>query len=623
MKLEIIAVALATAASIGHSADVHTIAVAEAPIVVEASRLGQSLDEMPAYVEVLSQQEIAESGATDLAELLRTKTTSLNLISTISGNPAFATIAPAGYGENGWGRFLLMIDGQRLNSPDMAPPFLSQVDVGSINQLEILHGSQCVLQGDGASAGALNIITEPDDYEPHGKIEGHAGSWGTYGARASYRGGNEEEGIKWWSSGGWRRSRGHRENDSWQIWTLSGGIKKEWANGSSLRLSAFRNDSTYDMPGSIEHPTPGDWARRYTTGLSATFDGVLNDEHRLKIDFHTSMSRNRSVWNSSDYRLVQDIYAYELTPQWISTSPLGHFENEFILGATYRLEQSYHYMHAHRHTMAAFAKDTFHLTDALSLEVGLRGQRTMNENTWAADLALLLEPTEDLKAYARWSRFFRYPFLDETMFIPPYGLPDPESGIRFNIGAEWTILEGLTTFIDAGLSQTADEIYYDPARYSNINSPDDIRRETLTLGLKWTREKVAELSLGCTYTDATFDGGQYDGKRVPFVSEITAQVNARLWLWNEFSILAGYTFHSSRYAISDFANATSPMPSVSRFHLGCRYEPTTTWLEGAYISLMLHNLFDRDYDEYAVTGWRYASYPAPGRSLMVTIGWEF
>ncbi len=616
MKISRMAMAIAMASPFG--------LLAEAPtIVVEASRLGQTRDEMPAYVEVLSRRDIAESGASDLAELLRTETTSLNLISMISGNPAFAAISPAGYGENGWGRFLVMIDGQRLNNPDMAAPFLSQIDLGSVHQLEILHGSQCVLHGDGASAGALNLVAEPDDYEPHGKIEAHAGSWDSYGTHVSYRGGDEEEGLKWWASGGWKRSRGYRENDSWQIWNLSGGLKKEWENGSSLRLSAFRNDSTYDMPGSAEHPTLEDWARRYITGLSATFDGIINEAHRIKIDFLTSMSRNRSVWASADAHLEQDVYSYELTPQWISTVPLGRFDNEVIVGATYRLEQSYHYVHAHRHTMALFAQDSLRLTESFAIEAGLRGQRTMNENLWAGDLALLFEPLEDLKTYARLSRFFRTPFLDETMFITPFGLPDPEYGIGLNVGAEWTFLDDFTLFADAGLSQTTDEIYYDPSRYTNLNAPDDVHRETLTLGLKWEREKVASFSLGCTATNATFNGGPYDDKCVPFVSKVTAQVNVRLWLWDEFSLLAGYTFRSPRYVISDFANNAEPMPSVSLFHLGCRYEPAIEWLEGCFVSVMINNLFDRDYDEYAVAGWRYASYPAPGRSLMVTIGWEF
>ncbi len=604
--------------------------VAELPaVVVEATRLRQTSKEVPAYVEVVSRRAIAESGASDLAELLRTKTTSLNLVSMVSGNPAFAAVAPAGYGENGWGRFLVMVDGQRLNYPDMAPPLLSQVDLGGVRQIEILHVSQCVLQGDGASAGALNIVTEPPDYEHHGKIEAYAGSWDSCGARAAYRGGDAAEGVKWWSSGGWNRARGHRENSGWQIWNLSVGLKKEWENGSYWRASTFWNDSSYDLPGPAETPTFDDWARRRTLGLTTTFNGVVNDENRIKIDFLSSMSRYRAFYMSSrDSRLGQDVYSHELTPQWICTAPLGGLDNELIVGTTYRLEQSFKRLHATRHTMAVFAQDTLQLTDTLALEAGARAQRTQNENMWAGDLALLFRPVEPLKTYVRASRFFRYPFLDETMtdaFWRPVGMPDPEHGVGVNVGAEWIFLEEFAAFVDAGVSQTSDEIFYDPNIHgfwmgSNINAPDDVRRETLSLGVKWEREKVAALSLGCTYAEAKFDGGRYDGKDVPFSSRVTVQTNARVWLTDAFSVLGGYRYLSPRYGISDFDNAGERLPSLSLFQLGCRYEPTWARLKGFYAAAMINNLFDRDYDEYYAYGY---SYPAPGRSFSVTLGWEF
>ncbi len=631
MKRQVVATALAVVSLFGAHAALsvtNQTPVTELPtVIVEASRIGQIASEIPAYVEVLSHRDIAESGAQDLSELLRQKTTSLNLVSMVSGNPAFAAIAPAGYGENGHGRFLVMVDGQRLNYPDMAAPLLSQIDLGSVQQIEILHGSQNVLHGDAASGGALNIVTDPPDYEHHGKVEVHVGNMDSYGARAAYRGGEEVEGIKWWASGGWNRSRGYRANDSWQIWNLSGGLKKEWENGSYLRTSAFWSDSSYELPGSKEWPILDAWARRRTTGISLTFTGVLNEENRIKIDGLSSMSRYRAYWGAPPYDR-QDVYSHEVTPQWICTTPLGEFENELIVGTTYRLEQSYKRLHETRHTMAFFAQDKLHLTDMLTLEAGLRGQRTQNENVWAGDAALLFTPFERLKTYARVSRFFRYPFLDEIIYDvlnAPHGLPHPEFGLRANVGAEWTFLEEFSAFVDAGLSQTTDEIFLDPWSGgpfgSNINAPDDIRRETLTLGLKWEREKVAALSVGCTYTDAEFDGGAYDGNRMPFVSKVTVQANGRVWLWDEFSVLGGYRFLSPRYSISDFSNTYKQMPSLSLFNLGCRYEPTWKWLKGFYAAVMINNLFDRDYDEYCAYGTSH--YPAPGRSLTVTLGWEF
>ncbi len=625
LKKQVVATALAVASSFGaHAASSATnqTSVAELPtVIVEASRLGQMPSEIPAYVEVFSRRDIAESGTQDLAELLRQKTTSLNLVSMVSGNPAFAAIAPAGYGENGWGRFLVMVDGQRLNYPDMAAPLLSQIDLGSVQQIEILHGSQNVLHGDGASGGALNIVTDPPDYEHHGKVEVHAGNWDSYGARAAYRGGDEAEGIKWWMSGGWNRSRGYRANDSWQIWNASGGLKKEWENGSYLRLSAFWNDSSYELPGSHEYPTDDDWARRRTVGLSGTFTGVINEENRLKIDFLSSMSRSRAFYRPTT--LLQDVYSHEMTPQWICTAPLADFENELIVGTTYRLEQSYHRLHMTRHTLAFFAQDTIQLTDMLALEAGLRGQRTQNKNMWAGDAALLFTPLENLKTYARVSRFFRYPFLDETP-LAGGSLLNPEQGVQVSVGAEWQITDEFAAWTDLAVARTKDEIFYDPTKGlgwgDNVNSPDDVQRETVTVGVKWAREKVAHASLAYTYTDATFDGGTFEDNRVPFTARATVLANGRVWLWDEFSVLGGYRYLSSRFEISDFANTKEEMPSLSLFHLGCRYEPTYAWLKGFYVSLMINNLLDKEYDEYRA--WS-ATYPAPGRSFTVTLGWEF
>ncbi len=597
------------------------------PVIVEATRLGHTATETPAYVEVITQRDIAQSGAQDIAELLQHTTPALNLLSMVSGNPAFSAVSAAGYGENGFGRFLILMDGQPLNYPDMSAPLLSQIDLGSVSQIEILHGSQCVLHGNNASAGALNIVTDPRDYASHGSIEGSAGSWNSYGIRAAYRGGEEADGTKWWASGGWSRSDGHRDHSGWQIGNLTGGLKKEWANGTYLRVSSFGNTSDYDLPGSREAPTPEDRARRHTVGINTTFNAVVNDANRLKIDVLSSAGRYRAFYASSwgDTSPVQDVYAHEITPQWICTAPISKLDHELIVGTTYRAEQSYKRLHATRHTLAAFAQDTLHLTDTVALQAGARYQRTQNENVWAGDLALLVTPLETLKTYARLSRFFRFPFVDET---PLYSndLLQPESGVQISVGGEWQLTDEFAAWTDLSVAQTQDEIFYDPTKGfgwgDNINSPDDVQRETATLGLQWARDKVANLSLGYTYTHATFDGGTFDDNRVPFTATSTLLLTGRVWLWDEFSILGGYRFLSPRTAISDFANIAPQLPSLSLFHLGVRYEPAGA--EGFYLAVMIHNLFDRNYDEYRISAaYGTASYPAPRRAISLTLGYTF
>lgn len=448
-------------------------------VIVEASRLSKTPANIPAQVQVITHEEIAASGAQTVADLFERRASSLNVIRTGAGNPALAQISAAGYGENGFGRLLVTADGQRLNFADMSAPMLAHVDLDSVGRIEILHGSQCVLHGDSASAGLINIISEPRDYGTHGRLSVHAGSWNTFGANAALRGGFAEEGVRYWTNLGWERSDGYRDNNGWQTLTANGGLRKDWENGSFLRVTAFENVADYELPGYLSADewrarrrhsnTPHDRYRRATGGSTVRAEGVLNDDNRLRLDLAFSRSKMKTrtyslgsytdydphhdyaphdvIWND-DYHLFYDLYSYEVTPQWINTTELFGLQHEFILGATYRYDRlhgsnhdlmeywpdfwhisqrSRSHFEYNRQSGAVFAQDTLHLTDWLAIEAGGRAQRNWSENTslvsprrisnvWAADAGLVLTPVEDLKAYVKIGRFFRNPFLDENPY---------------------------------------------------------------------------------------------------------------------------------------------------------------------------------------------------------------
>ena len=139
---KLIPAAVAAAAALAAHAETNETesAAAELPrVVVEASRTGKTPAEIPAAVQVVSRAEIAASGARDLADLLQKKSATLDFAHLGANNPALTQLAPRGYGENGFGRLLVMVDGERLNSPDMNAPNLSQISLGSIERIEILE----------------------------------------------------------------------------------------------------------------------------------------------------------------------------------------------------------------------------------------------------------------------------------------------------------------------------------------------------------------------------------------------------------------------------------------------------------------------------------------------------
>ena len=629
-----------------------------APVVVEATRLGKSPEEIPASVQVIGRGEIAASGARDVADLLQKKCASLDFAHLGANNPALAQIAPRGYGESGFGRLLLVVDGERINNPDMYAPNLSQVSLGSIDRIEVLHGSQNVLHGDAASAGMVNIVTDPTDWGTHGHAEVHGGSWGTIGASASLRGGYEESGTRWWANGGWDHSDGYRGNGGFDIYSAGGGFRQDFDKGSYVRVSAFYSDADYGLAGPLtkaqwrEDPratyTPNDFYRRTTYGLNATAYGVVNDENAVRLVQTVSRRHVQSlaagVWGDS--YLDYDIYSYEFTPEWVNTTRLGAFENEFIAGATFRYDRNdaanwgsawgpgtVKYEH-NRQTMGFYAQDTFHLTDTLALEAGGRYERSWNECTSVAhprkaydlsayDAALVFAPVDGLKTYFKFSRFYRMPFIDETSGNSG-DLLAPERGARVDAGIDWSFLDEFNLAGNVYVSRTKNEIFYNPFIPwwgDNANSPSPVMREGFDLRASWERDKVAGVYFAYSFVEAEFDGGEFDGNDVPMVARSVVSLGGKAWLWDDCFVFGGYRYRTSCYSISDYRNEFERVAAFGLFNVGVEYSPTFCGLDGLRLYFVVDNLFDKDYCDYTTYGTSF--YPAAGRSYMFSVRYDF
>ena len=153
-------------------------------VVVEASRTGKAPMELAQHVETIGEAQIAASDAKSLPDLAA-HIPGLNVYHLGAGNPALAQIQMRGYGETGYGRVLMAVDGEYLNSFDMCAPNYARIPLGGVRKIEILYGPQTVLYGDSASAGMINVITDPGDYSEKTYGEVHGGSWGTVGVAAS------------------------------------------------------------------------------------------------------------------------------------------------------------------------------------------------------------------------------------------------------------------------------------------------------------------------------------------------------------------------------------------------------------------------------------------------------
>ncbi len=145
---------------------------------------------------VITEQEIRESGQTNIAEVLRGK---VGLDVVRAGGPGGQTSVFLRGGNSAQTKVLL--DGIPMNDPSSASRAFdfSQLDIENIERVEVLRGPQSLLYGSDAMGGVVNIITKRGNGPTTARISGMGGSFGTARTGVNASGGDD---LKYFSIGG-------------------------------------------------------------------------------------------------------------------------------------------------------------------------------------------------------------------------------------------------------------------------------------------------------------------------------------------------------------------------------------------------------------------------------------
>lgn len=131
----------------------------ELNVVVISKKIKVKEIDAPFASEIYTKGQIRKSRAKDIYEFLNTQS-SVNILPSY-GNKFAQYIDMRGYGiGDGYENVVVSVNGRRLNNIDMSTQLISSIPVDSIEQIEIIKGSGSVEYGDGANAGAINIITK-------------------------------------------------------------------------------------------------------------------------------------------------------------------------------------------------------------------------------------------------------------------------------------------------------------------------------------------------------------------------------------------------------------------------------------------------------------------------------
>ncbi|HUH43041.1 MAG TPA: TonB-dependent receptor [Sulfurimonas sp.] len=528
-------------------------------------------------VEIYTAEDIQKAHVQNIYEFLNQQTSVTAMPS--YGNSYSQKIDFRGYGmDNGYQNILITVDGRKINNVDMVPQLLLGISPASIERLEIIKSSGIVKGGDGANAGAINIITKKSNAK---EITVYGGTHGT--ADGSFYLGHSEEKFSINASGEAQRGDGSRyinnngDKDESSMRTASLNVAYNPLEELELRVGASfaRTDITYasfltldeynNDPKVAGATNWGAANQKYDTdALNLGFSYHFSDKLSLNID--GAKEKKRSIYNSgspTDYdydslnsslnyidNLFSFIFGYDLfdgnllntNNDLTKTSNALYFLNELYLGkSTVKLGARYE-----------------------DISFKSKTGENQDDTLYGVELGYNYALDREKSLFANYSHAYQSSSLDRLFDWSTgafTGYVKPSESDNFTVGFNY-FLPTNKLKISLYYISLKDEIYYysDPTWTNSRNTNiDESYKYGLDIYDKWLINEDLSVVLNYNYVQAVIDkevenGEDYSGNDLPGVSNhnIKATLGYSLNRSTIFSLTQ--TYRSSAYALNDFNN---------------------------------------------------------------------
>ncbi|RZA07516.1 MAG: TonB-dependent receptor, partial [Moraxellaceae bacterium] len=128
-------------------------------LIISATRSETVEVPVAAQIKVIDAEQIRVSGASTIAEVLRTQA-GIQIQDGDGSGGRNVTVSMRGFSATAGNNTLILVDGRKLNNPSLAAPALNTIALNDIDRIEIIQGSAGVLYGDQAVGGVINVITK-------------------------------------------------------------------------------------------------------------------------------------------------------------------------------------------------------------------------------------------------------------------------------------------------------------------------------------------------------------------------------------------------------------------------------------------------------------------------------
>lgn len=604
-------------------------------INVTANRSETATSASSHAVTVIHRNTIEQSHAASVVDLLKGQPGIV--VSDTSGIGAKAQVDLGGFGESAASNSVVLIDGRRINSPDLSGTDWTQIPVDQIERIEIMHGGGSVLYGQGAVGGVINIITRiPED---GGNISAEAGSFATVASHL--RAGATTEKIRMEGNLSGLKSDGYRKNS--KIERYDGGLRGEvdLSDAATLYFSGNHHIDRTGLPGPLTQAqvqanrkqslTPTNHANTTDDFVNA---GIMADIAGLHIDLPASYRKRDTNAVYGAFVITGKLNSLSLRPKLDLEQMIGGISSHLIAGSDIeRTNGTFGAIKSRRNSAGYYGFVT--LADAeqhFGISGGYRNESSRDQLMQGSNSSITnhkgvydIGLTATLGAFhlgLNHSTSVRMPLVDERFdwFTGNWNQAlRMQTGKHFSASGRYGTAQGFAE-LSFSRAELSNEIFYNPLTFANENYNSQTRHDVLMLSAHWEGGAMMKFSGNISGNQASFRGGSYAGKNIPAVARIRAGADWSADWSKEVQSMFKLTYVGSSFLISDQANVRPRLPAYLLVDAAFNYH-----LKNVELFARIDNLTNRQYSSYGVTsafaGDNY--YPAAGIGIRAGASYSF
>jgi iron complex outermembrane receptor protein len=630
-------------------------------IVVTATRYEEDVASVPASVSVVTEQDIASSPGRDVPDILKNEV-GLHVYD-IAGNGQSFRVDRSGFGATAALNTLVLVDGRRLNNPDLAGPDWKLIPLDRVERIEIVRGSRgSVLYGDNATDSVINIITKGGGDELKLGVEGAGGSYNTRSPSAYVSGAYED--LSYALSGRYYDSDGYRKNSATTEGDIGLDLDYQVADLANVRLSAGYHEDDAGLPGALRQSEldaglnrrdtthPLDFADTDDYYIQLTPEVSILDKGYFKVPL-SYRARDQSFFASfagGEFRGDTKIDFVSASPQLVVQEPIGGLDNTLTLGFDYyytdediRNESLFFgtldvgNFDLAKKNYGLYVQDEIYPIEPVALSAGYRWDRAdyefsptppgaSDETDYEKDVLMAgvsYRFLDQSYLYLSFAQGFRYPVLDEIFSFFTNTINEdlaPQTSDDYEIGVRHHFTDNIYANLNLFRLNTKDEIFFNPTTFSNENLDAKTRRQGVEVSGGYDSE-LFSVSATYTYRDSEILDGVFSGNQVPNVPQHQASFDLVWRSLEGLTLTLNGMYVGERYLESDFANEFEKQDSyqVVNAKVSYAWDEYTAFLD-------LNNLFNEKYSAYGVLSTfpvEAAFYPSPELNFFAGVSYDY